>query len=625
MNKYAIIVVGAGHAGVEAAVAAAKRGFKTLVITGNLAKVASMPCNPSMGGPAKGTIIREIDALGGVMAKQVDLATLQIKLLNSSKGPAVQTLRAQVDKLAYPRQMLALLQKQPGLSLVEKYVSALIVESGKVAGVETADGTKYFADAVILSTGTYLAANVLYGHTSLESGPEGQKTSFGISRSLQALGFQLKRLKTGTPPRIARRSIDYSQLKIQTGDRALLKFSEETPPKAIRPFEQQVVCHLTYTSPETKQFILANLGESSMYSGLVHGIGPRYCPSIEDKIVRFQDKERHQIFLEPESLESEEIYLQGLSTSFPHALQEAIVRSVKGLERAEIVRYAYAIEYDAIDSRDLKPSLEAKSVENLFFAGQINGTSGYEEAAAQGLIAGINATLKLEGKAPLILGRDEAYIGVLIDDLVTKGVIDPYRMLTSRAEHRLLLRHDNAEERLIKYGYRYGLISAERYFRFRQEAAQAAETLRILEKLKITPKPAVNEYLRAAGKIPLTTTVTALAFLRRSETDFTDLEQVTGLRTGLSPNVQTTLLTKIKYAGYINKENKQVRKLRALERKKLPDDIDYDAITNLASEGREKLKKIRPVTIAQASRISGVNPSDIAILLVYLEGRRHGK
>jgi len=617
---YEIIVIGGGHAGVEAALASARLGHKTLLVTGNLKRVAFMSCNPSIGGPAKGIVVREIDALGGEMAKAADATLLQVKMLNVSKGPAVRALRAQSDKMAYPAYMYKVLRETANLDLREAYVDKLLVENGKAAGIVLEGGEKIHSEAVILSGGTYLASRVLVGLKYKEIGPDNQRTSTGISTCLKELGFRILRLKTGSPPRIRTDSIDFRNLTPQYGDLVPQKFSEET--EAVLPFEKQAVCYLTYTTPKTQEIILNNLHKSSMYSGLVEGVGPRYCPSIEDKIVRFRDKERHQIFLEPESLELDETYIQGLSTSLPEDIQEELVRSVPGLENAVITKYAYAIEYDAIDPLQLKPNLESKPVRNLFFAGQVNGTSGYEEAACQGLMTGINASLLIRGKDPFVLRRDEAYIGVLIDDLITKGVSDPYRLLTSRAEFRLLLRHDNAEARLLQYGHDLGLISEKRYLRFRKEQEELEKLIALAQEIRISPKREINDFLSEQGKQPIQNTVTGYDFLKRPRIDFSDLEAVTGIDFNLSDKILERALVEIKYSGYIEKEYKKARRMAVIETRRIPEDVDYDLIPNLANEAREKLKKVRPSTVAQASRISGVNPSDIAILLVWLESKK---
>lgn len=616
---YDIIVIGGGHAGVEAALASARLNNKTLMIMGNFNKIASMPCNPSIGGPAKGIIVREIDALGGQMAKAVDNTLLQIKMLNMSKGPAVRALRAQSDKITYPKYMQKVIKNTPNLETKEVYVTGLIVEDGVVKGVKLEDEKPIYAKAVIIASGTYLSSRILVGHSFHMAGPEEEKTTTGLSENLRHLGFKLLRLKTGTPPRLAKDSIDYSKMIPQKGDPIPLKFSNET--NEVRPYEKQFDCYLTYTSPLTHKIIRENLHLSSMYSGLIEGVGPRYCPSIEDKIVKFADKERHQIFLEPESEFMDEIYVQGLSTSFPHDIQEALVHSVPGLENAKIVRYAYAIEYDAIDPQQLKYSLESKLVQNLFFAGQVNGTSGYEEAACQGLMAGINASLKLSNREPLILRRDEAYIGVLIDDLITKSVKDPYRLLTSRAEYRLLLRHDNAEKRLLKYGYQIGLVSETRYQNFLTKENTIKELIEKVKEIKLTPKNEVNEYLQKNNKQVINEKISGFEFLKRPDNDFKDLENILKIELG-DEEVKEEALIEIKYFGYIQKAYKEAKKMEVMENRKIPENFDYDKIKNISFEAREKLKKVKPQTLSQASRISGVNPSDIAILLVWLESKK---
>ena len=618
---YDIIVIGGGHAGVEAALASARLGNKTLMIVGSIKKIASMPCNPSIGGPAKGIIVREIDALGGQMGKTADETLLQIKMLNLSKGPAVRALRAQADKVTYPEKMQEIAFNQENLDIIEKYVEELIVENGCVKGIVTEGGEKIFSQAVIISSGTYLASRILCGHEFWPAGPDNEPTTTKLSECLKSLGFDLIRLKTGTPPRIKIDSIDFSKTTPQPGDNIPLRFSDDTPYEVIRPIEKQAMCYLTYTTSETHKIILDNLGKSSMYGGIVEGVGPRYCPSIEDKVVRFSDKERHQIFLEPESELIDEIYVQGFSTSMPHDVQERMVHSLPGLENAVIAKYAYAIEYDAINPLELKSNLETKKVNNLFFAGQVNGTSGYEEAACQGLMAGINASQKLKGKEALVLRRDEAYIGVLIDDIITKGVKDPYRLLTSRAEFRLLLRHDNANERLIKYGYEIGLVSKERYEIFLEKREKIETLKKTAEEIKITPKNTVNEYLSSKEKPVINEKISGYDFLKRPDVDFNDLENISEYKFEESEDIKEQALIEIKYSGYIQKAYKEAHRLAMMESRKIPNDINYDDVSNLALEAREKLKKVNPQTIAQASRISGVNPSDITMLLVYLEGR----
>lgn len=619
-KMYDIIVIGGGHAGVEAALASARLNNRTLLIAGNLKRIANMPCNPSIGGPAKGIIVREIDALGGEMARAIDTTLLQVKMLNSSKGPAVQALRAQADKITYPKYMQDMINKTDNLDTLEGYVEEIVVTNHKVTGVILENGQVIDCQAVVLATGTYMSSNVLVGNTSTVSGPDKERTTSKLSECLKNLGFELIRLKTGTPPRIKRDSIDYDKMTVQLGDDRVWRFSNAT--KNTIPFSMQVPCYLTYTTEETKKMIQDNLHLSSMYSGLIKGVGPRYCPSIEDKIVRFSDKERHQIFIEPEGKDIDEMYIQGLSTSLPHAIQEKLIKTIPGLENAIITKYAYAIEYDAINPMQLKNNLEAKLIENMFFAGQINGTSGYEEAACQGLMAGINASRKINHQEPLILRRDEAYIGVLIDDLITKGVKDPYRLLTSRAEFRLLLRHDNSEQRLIKYGHNIGLISDERFNDFLESEKLIEQTILALQKAFIVPNSEINTYLEKVNKSLISYRISQYDFLKRPETDFNDLAIMTGSNFNIEDFIKDQILIAIKYEGYIQKEIKNARKLQVMESKLIPEDINYDLIPNIASEAKDKLKKLKPRTISQASRISGVNPSDISVLLVYLETRK---
>ena len=615
--EYEIIVVGGGHAGCEASLASARKSHKTLLITGNIKNIADMPCNPSIGGSAKGIVVREIDALGGEMGVNADKGQIQIKMLNSGKGPAVQALRAQGDKVTYPKEMLKTLSSTPNLEIKESLVEDLIVENSKIKGVILENGEKIYAQAVILTTGTYLKADILVGDTRTRQGPHGERPSMHLSDNLEKLGFKIIRLKTGTPQRIDKNTIDFTKTREEKGDNKLLSFSFDRKPQY--KIEDQISCHLIYTTPETHKIIRDNLHKASMYGGLddIKGIGPRYCPSIEDKVVRFADKEKHQLFLEPESLYYDDIYLQGFSTSMPHDVQELMVHSLPGLENAKILKYAYAIEYDAIYPTQLKQSLETKLIDGLYTAGQINGTSGYEEAACQGLIAGINASLKLEGKEPLILKRNEAYIGVLIDDLVTKGVRDPYRLLTSRAEYRLLLRNDNADLRLREIGHNVGLIDEDRYQKFLNKKEKIKELKELLQNNKLNPNAEVNEFLTSINSAILKDGITFYNLLRRPEIDMNIVKKY--LDIDYSEEVIEEVEIEIKYEGYIVKALKEAEKLNNLENKKIPDDINYDAIHNIASEAKQKLKEVRPTTIAQALRISGVNPADISILMIYLK------
>lgn len=614
---YDAIVVGGGHAGIEAALALARLNNKTLLVTGNLKMVSFMPCNPSIGGPAKGTLVREIDALGGEMGKNTDKTCLQMKMLNRSKGPAVRALRAQSDKLEYPKEMLNTLKNTKNLDLKEAYVKKLIVSNNRITGIELEDKTEITSKTVIITTGTFMEAKVLVGNSAVSKGPDEQKSSIGLSANLREIGHKTFRLKTGTPPRIKRDSIDFSKTEISPGDGFIHHFSFET--EHLRVLDKEWPCYLIHTAPITHTIILNNLNKSSMYSGLVEGVGPRYCPSIEDKLVRFKDKPRHQLFIEPESASLDEVYLQGFSTSMPHDVQEKMVKSLPGLENAVIAKYAYAIEYDAIDARDLWPSLESKIIDGLFFAGQVNGTSGYEEAAAQGLMAGINANNKLAGKEPFILRRDEAYIGVLIDDLVTKGTNEPYRMLTSRAEFRLLLRHDNADLRLTDYGYQIGLISKDRYNLFNQKRSDIQNQLAYLNTTSITPNKEISDYFTNKGfSVPKGKTTLA-ELLKRPEITYDDIESIDNQIKNVSFDVKEQVEINIKYAGYIDKSLKEAERLKKENNIRIPTDIDYNEVNNLALEARAKLTKIKPLTISQASRISGVNPADIQMLLLYLK------
>lgn len=612
---YDCIIVGGGHAGIEASHIAAKMGKKTLLVTGNIKNIGDMPCNPSIGGTAKGIIVREVDALGGLMGHIADISQIQIKMLNNSKGPAVRSLRAQADKITYPKNMQDALMHTPNLTIKEAMIEDLIIEDNTVKGVITAGGEKISGKTVILTTGTYLKGNILIGSENTPGGPHGEARSNHLSDKLKEYGLKIIRLKTGTPQRIKKDSIDFSVMQEEKGDKTPWTFSFDYEPSY--DVDKQQSCYLLYTNETTHKIIRDNLNKSAMYGGYATGVGPRYCPSIEDKIVRFADKERHQLFLEPESLYYDDWYLQGFSTSMPRDVQEKMVHSLKGLENAIITKYAYAIEYDAIDPLQIYPSLENKVIKNLFTAGQINGTSGYEEAAGQGIIAGINASLKLDNKEPLILKRSDAYIGVLIDDLVTKGTIEPYRMLTSRAEFRLILRHDNADLRLRDYAKKCGTISDEQYNHLQEKKQKIADLTKYLKEnhIKITED---NKNIFIENDIPIpSSNLTYYELLKRPEIKLSFLENF--IQLDYSEEVKEQVEIDVKYEGYIKKAYKEVDKLIKLEEKEIPDDIDYSRVTNLASEARQKLAKVRPKTIAQASRISGVNPVDISVLSVYLK------
>ena len=617
---YDVIVVGGGHAGIEATHIAAKMGKNTLLITGNIKNIGDMPCNPSIGGTAKGIIVREVDALGGLMGRIADVSHIQIKMLNNSKGPAVRSLRAQADKVTYPKNMQEYLMKMPNLTIRESLVEDLIIENNIVKGIITENNEKIEGKTVVLTTGTYLCGNILVGSKNTPGGPHGERRSNYLSTKLKEYGLKIIRLKTGTPQRIKKDSIDFSVMSEEHGDSTYWTFSNDFGPNY--KIEDQKSCYLLYTNELTHQIIRENLSKSAMYGGYATGIGPRYCPSIEDKIVRFADKERHQLFLEPESLYYDDWYLQGFSTSMPEDVQEKMVHSLHGLENAVITKYAYAIEYDAIDPLQIKPSLENKVLENLFTAGQINGTSGYEEAAGQGIIAGINAVLKVDNKEPLILKRSDAYIGVLIDDLVTKGTIEPYRMLTSRAEFRLILRHDNADLRLRHYAHDIGTINEEQYNRLIDKEEKIKELTKYLQENTLHLTEDVIKVFESNNiNVPLTG-LNYYDLLKRPEITLKFIENF--IEINYSSEVKEQVEINAKYDGYIKKAYKEIEKLSRLEEKQIPDDIDYQKVTNLASEARQKLEKIRPKTIAQASRISGVNPVDISVLTIYLK-KEYGK
>ena len=617
---YDVIVVGGGHAGIEASHIAAKMGKKTLLITGNIKNIGDMPCNPSIGGTAKGIIVREVDALGGLMGRIADVSHIQIKMLNNSKGPAVRSLRAQADKVTYPKNMQEYLMKMPNLTIKESLVEDLIIENNIVKGIITENNEKIEGKTVVLTTGTYLCGNILVGSKNTPGGPHGERRSNYLSTKLKEYGLKIIRLKTGTPQRIKKDSIDFSVMSEEQGDSTYWTFSNDFGPNY--KIEDQKSCYLLYTNEVTHQIIRENLSKSAMYGGYATGVGPRYCPSIEDKIVRFADKERHQLFLEPESLYYDDWYLQGFSTSMPEDVQEKMVHSLHGLENAVITKYAYAIEYDAIDPLQIKPTLENKVLENLFTAGQINGTSGYEEAAGQGIIAGINAVLKVDNKEPLILKRSDAYIGVLIDDLVTKGTIEPYRMLTSRAEFRLILRHDNADLRLRHYAHDIGTINEEQYNRLIEKEKKIKELTKYLQENTLHLTEDVIKVFESNNiNVPLTG-LNYYDLLKRPEITMKFIENF--IEINYLNEVKEQVEINAKYDGYIKKAYKEVEKLSRLEEKQIPDDIDYQKVANLASEARQKLEKIRPKTIAQASRISGVNPVDISVLTIYLK-KEYGK
>lgn len=619
-EKCQVIVVGAGHAGCEAALASARLGMETVMFTVSVDSIALMPCNPNIGGSSKGHLVREIDALGGEMGKNIDRTFIQSKMLNVSKGPAVHSLRAQADKAEYTRSMRRVLENEENLRIVQAEAAKILTENGRVTGVETTSGAIYEAEAVILCTGTYLRARCIYGEISSYTGPNGLQAANSLTDSLKELGIRLYRFKTGTPARIDRRSVDFSKMEEQKGDKNVVPFSFTTDPESVQI--PQVSCWLTYTNERTHEIIRDNLDRSPLYSGMIEGTGPRYCPSIEDKVVRFSDKNRHQVFIEPEGLYTNEMYVGGMSSSLPEDVQHEMYRSVAGLENVHIVRNAYAIEYDCIDARQLYPSLEFKKTEGLFSAGQFNGSSGYEEAAAQGLVAGINAARKIAGKEPLVLDRSQAYIGVLIDDLVTKENREPYRMMTSRAEYRLLLRQDNADLRLTRIGYEIGLIPEERYRLLEQKEAEIEKEVERMEKVYAGTSEKVQKLLEQYHSTPLHSGISLAELIRRPELSYEALKELDPERPILIRGAAEQVSIRIKYDGYIQRQMKQVEQFQKLESKKIPDAIDYDEIPSLRTEARQKLKEMRPVSVGQASRIAGVSPADISVLLVWLEQRK---
>lgn len=620
---YDIVVVGAGHAGCEAALAGARLGLKTVIFTVSVDSIALMPCNPNIGGSSKGHLVKELDALGGEMGKCIDKTFIQSKMLNASKGPAVHSLRAQADKQEYSKEMRKTLENTPNLSICQKEITKLIIEDNICKGVETISGSKYYAKAVILATGTYLNARCIYGEVAEYTGPNGLKSANHLTSSLIEYGIDLNRFKTGTPARVDGRTINYEVMEEQYGDNPVVPFSFETDPESIQ--KEQVKCYLAYTSEKTHEIIRKNIDRSPLFSGAIKGTGPRYCPSIEDKVVKFPDKDRHQIFVEPEGLYTNEMYLSGLSSSLPEDVQDEMIRSIEGFENVEIVRNGYAIEYDCIDARQLKDSLEFRAIEGLFAAGQFNGSSGYEEAAVQGLMAGINASMKILGRDPVVIGRDQGYIGVLIDDLVTKESHEPYRMMTSRSEYRLLLRQDNADIRLTKLGYDIGLISEERYQRLLEKEKQIEEEINRLKNIHVGANLKVQEFLVKNGSTPLQTSANLAEVIRRPELNYDLTKEIDDNRKELRKEVRDQVNINIKYEGYIKRQESQVKQFKKLENKKIPADIDYSKVNSLRIEAVQKLSKVKPSSIGQASRISGVSPADITVLLVYLETYKEKK
>jgi len=614
-GTYDAAVVGAGHAGIEAALALSRLGLRTIIFAINLDSIGNMPCNPSIGGTGKGHLVREIDALGGEMGKAADATAIQIRILNKAKGPAVYSLRAQCDRAQYKLYMKRVLENQPNLDIRQGEVCDILVEDGRVKGVRLTTGCIFLANAVVLATGTFLGGRVIIGEVSVQSGPDGMHPALELSNNLKRLGIEMMRFKTGTPARIHKSSINFEKIQVQMGDEGILPFSFENEDYKI----DSVPCYLTYTTEETHKIIRENLHRAPLYSGMIEGIGPRYCPSIEDKVVRFADKLRHQVFIEPMGKDTQEMYVQGMSTSLPEDVQFKMYRSVIGLENVKIMRPAYAIEYDCINPQQLDLTLQFKKIKGLFSAGQINGTSGYEEAAAQGIIAGINAAMYLKGRPMIILDRSQAYIGVLIDDLVTKGVSEPYRIMTSSAEYRLILRQDNADLRLTEIGYKIGLISEERYRKYLAQKTMIEEEIKRLKKTIIAPTEKVNDFLIKMGTTPISTGMFLSDLLKRTELTYESLKEIDILREELPKSVKEEVEIEIKYEGYINKQLKQIEQFKKLESKKIPEWVDYKKINGLSNEAKEKLSKIKPNSIGQASRISGVSPADISVLLIYLE------